>query len=145
LDLDDLGGEMVLIDWGHGPSSYSAEIASYPTHSMMSGKVSLTIIQESGTKHTDFKKRLVRLHQNPLIKPLPDAVEDAVAQDVADIPQVLSDIITSWDSGTSINNISSWWLGRCISERLHRSILHYRRSLLQYSRSLLHCSRSFAL
>jgi hypothetical protein len=68
-----------------------------------------------------------------------------VAQDVADIPQVLSDIITSWDSGTSINNISSWWLGRCISERLHRSILHYRRSLLQYSRSLLHCSRSFAL
>ena len=112
---------------------------------MMSGKVSLTIIQESGTKHTDFKKRLVRLHQNPLIKPLPDAVEDAVAQDVADIPQVLSDIITSWDSGTSINNISSWWLGRCISERLHRSILHYRRSLLQYSRSLLTFQGAFTV
>ena len=119
LDLDDLGGEMVLIDWGEGPVSHSAELATYPTHSMMSGKVTLTIIEESvGAKPSVFKKRLVRLHQNPLIKPLPDAVDDPVAQDVADIPQVLNDIISTWDSGSSINNISSWWLGRCISERL---------------------------
>ena len=79
----------------------------------MSGKVTLTIIEESvGAKPSVFKKRLVRLHQNPLIKPLPDAVDDPVAQDVADIPQVLNDIISTWDSGSSINNISSWWQGR---------------------------------
>lgn len=120
LDLDDLGGEVVLIDWGEGESSYSSDNAALQRHLMMNGQVTLTIAEESGSKQGVFKKRLVRLHQNPLIKPLPDAEVDPVAQDVADIPQVLSDIQTTWDAGQSINNISSWWLGRCIAQRLQQ-------------------------
>jgi hypothetical protein len=118
LDLDDLGGEVVLIDWGEGEATYSGENADLPRHTMMNGKVTLTIHEEAQGKTGVFKKRLVRLHQNPLIKPLPDAEDDPVAVDIADIPQVLSDIQTSWDDGQSINNISSWWLGRCLAKRL---------------------------
>ena len=119
LDLDDLGGEVCLIDWGEGEASFSSDNTNLPRHVMMNGKVTLVIAEESTTgKQPVFKKRLVRLHQNPLIKPLPDAEKDAVGQDVADIPQILSDIQTSWDAGTSINNISSWWLGKCITKRL---------------------------
>jgi len=75
---------------------------------MINGKVTLTIAEKSLNKTGVFKKRLVHLHQNPLIKPLPKAKADTVATHVADIPQVLSEIKTSWDDGQSFNNIAAW-------------------------------------
>ena len=119
LDLDDLGGEVVLIDWGsEGEATYSTDNFDLPQESVMNGMATLTIAEETPGKQGAFKKRLVRLHQNPLIKPLPACPKDPVAKDIADISQVLSDIQHDWDNQKSINNISSWWLGRCVAHRL---------------------------
>ena len=117
LDLDDLGGEIVLIDWGEGPASISNDTADLPRHSMMNGKVTLIISEESKKKML-FKKRLVRLAQNQLIKPLPKHEKDHVFKDISDIPQALSNIQSSWMSGESINNIASWCMGKAIIKRL---------------------------
>jgi hypothetical protein len=98
LDLDDLGGEIVLIDWGTGPASNSSLTTHLPIHTMMNGKLTLTVSEESPKNQEKFKKRLVPLHKNPLIEPLPNAEKDHVAKDISDIPQLLSEIQTSWDT-----------------------------------------------
>jgi len=118
LDLDDLGGEIVLIDWGAGPASYSSLTTHLPRHTMMNGKVTLTVSEESPKNQEKFKKRLVPLHKNPLIKPLPHAEKDHVAKDISDIPQVLSNIQTSWNETGCINRIASHTLGLVVQTRL---------------------------
>ena len=116
-DLDDLGGEVVLIDWGsEGEVTYSTDNFDLP-ESVMNGMATLTIAEETpgnqGPSRNVWYDCIRTPHQTPAACP-----KDPVAQDIADISQVLSDIQHDWDNQKSISNISSWWLGRCVAHRL---------------------------
>ncbi|EKX55458.1 hypothetical protein GUITHDRAFT_99235 [Guillardia theta CCMP2712] len=120
LDLDDLGGEVCLVDWGTGKATRSAMTEELPVHQLMDNKLTITLSQETLGKLGNFKKRLVRLHDNPLIKPLPPVYPDPVGKDIADIPYVLNKIQQDWDEGNSVNCITSWWFSRELIKRLKR-------------------------
>jgi hypothetical protein len=92
LDLDDLGGELCLLDWGGYDEcvrpSAAAPSSSLKPERMLGGRVSLTLVQESLMVHA-FAKRLVPLEGNPLVLPLPESLARPVAADLRDIPRVL--------------------------------------------------------
>ena len=92
LDLDDLGGELCLLDWGGYDKcvrpSAAAPSSSLKPERMLGGRVSLTLVQESLMVHA-FAKRLVPLEGNPLVLPLPESLARPVAADLRDIPRVL--------------------------------------------------------
>lgn len=118
LDLDDLGGEVILVDWGakppslatrHSPSvRYSAEHAkNYKTlvdadksvpprmcqrQEFFDGDLTITLFQEAVGKFDQFYKRLVPLVDNPLILPLPPLTKDPVGADIKDIPRAVAAI-----------------------------------------------------
>jgi len=118
LDLDDLGGEVILVDWGANPPSlatrhspsvrYSAEHAknykalvdadkSAPPRmcqrqEFFDGDLTLTLFQEAVGKFDQFHKRLVPLVDNPLILPLPPLTKDPVGADIKDIPRAIAAI-----------------------------------------------------
>mmetsp|Transcript_53860 Transcript_53860/g.128012 ORF Transcript_53860/g.128012 Transcript_53860/m.128012 type:complete len:1454 (-) Transcript_53860:172-4533(-) len=88
--------------------------------SVMGGKATVTLVQESLGKRAVFRKRMVHLAGNPLILPLPPAVPDAVGADIADIPAAMARIQDDWDSGNSFNRLTAWTLGRALCDRLRR-------------------------
>ena len=45
LDLDDLGGEICLIDWGKGPASYVPGSKELESCSIMNGEATLLLAQ----------------------------------------------------------------------------------------------------
>ena len=106
LDLDDLGGEVCLMDWGEGPPtmSASASTAAVPQWQMQ-GQVSLTLAHDSSLgDHRAFAERLVRLQNNEHMLPLPKAAADPVAQDIADIPRFMKSITDSFRTEGSLNS-----------------------------------------
>jgi hypothetical protein len=75
LDLDDLGGEIILLDWGK--KKYKNHPVSKPNrslmqHRLMNGDVYAIIHQESKSTNLDRQlyHRMTRLSRNELIKPL---------------------------------------------------------------------------
>lgn len=122
LDLDDLGGELCLLDWGNGPASVSQPNQQLTTHSMMDGKLSVTPVMLSHGMKTKFSQRLVALEDNPLVVPLPQGVKDPISQDIADIPKVLSNIQTDWNSSNSLNRLAAWNLGCQLKKRIRKKM-----------------------
>ena len=61
LDLDDLGGEAVLLDWG-GPRTENDPMVSVTAH------------QESQTTDSHVRDRLTQLDNNAFLRPLPLSV-----------------------------------------------------------------------
>ena len=100
LDLDDLGGEVCLLDWGSqgdttDVGSAAAPNKALPIHWMNYEEVSITLHEESLHKFGKFTDRLVPLEDNPLVLPLPKSLAtdmDPVATDLADIPRVVQGI-----------------------------------------------------
>ena len=75
LDLDDLGGEICLLDWGYGGDNEPA--VSPPNRNLafdklMGGAVSIVLLRQQSTMGLGVKlhKRLVQLEDNEFIKPL---------------------------------------------------------------------------
>ncbi|KAH8068469.1 hypothetical protein JL721_6607 [Aureococcus anophagefferens] len=120
LDLDDLGGEVCLLDWG-GPGTRpttSGGNDGVQTHYLAAGRVSYTLVQESLRHHT-LKRRLVPLERNPLILPLPRVAKEPVAADLADVPRVLQNIRDEWNDG-QLNRLAAWTLGKKLRARLEK-------------------------
>mmetsp|Transcript_44819 Transcript_44819/g.112412 ORF Transcript_44819/g.112412 Transcript_44819/m.112412 type:complete len:1579 (+) Transcript_44819:96-4832(+) len=152
LDLDDLGGESCLIDWGNkddlaqcpekppapltqnpadakhdtGASSMLMQKDGTPApkvcerHEFMDGDITLTLHQETKGKFKEFRHRLIPLVDNPLVLPLPPAVDDPVGADIRDIPKAVKQIQDDWKEGSGTNAIAAWWLGIEISKRLKK-------------------------
>lgn len=80
LDLDDLGGELALLDWGAGPPTAlgPAACAYLQQFPVMNGAATLTLLQEDLVA-PPFKTRLVHLDDEELVHPLPPTHADPVA------------------------------------------------------------------
>jgi len=130
LDLDDLGGEIVVLDWGVG--KYRTPPVSFPNHHLreyrlMKGKITAILHQESKSTKTNSElfHRMTKLSDNPLIRPLGPSTDDPVLTDIQDIPKVCKNIQEDWDShkaATSLNRLTAYNLSRCLRKRLEQHV-----------------------
>eukprot|EP00978_Attheya_sp_CCMP212_P016647 scaffold43793_cov58-Attheya_sp.AAC.2 len=127
LDLDDLGGEICLIDWGSRTYNYPATSPLnkiVERHTLMNGSVNVYLLQENrSTKLSpNLYTRMTRLTDNQFIKPLPPSYDDPVLHDIKDIPKVCNDIQNDWRNlnpeGISYNRLTAWNLARRLRVRL---------------------------
>jgi hypothetical protein len=126
LDLDDLGGEIIVLDWGG--KTYKKRPVSLPNrhlmeYKLMNGAVTAILFQESKTSKQDpqIYHRMTRLTRNRFIKPLETTSGDLVWNDIKDIPRICQEIQDEWQStkaATSLNRLTAYNLSRCLRERL---------------------------
>lgn len=95
-DLDDLNGEIVLLDWGGEGGDASPEVSvpnrDLPSYKLMNGKVSFVRILEGKTeieidRHLHHKMTLISPRDHEFMRPLPPDYDDPIAQDIRDIPR----------------------------------------------------------
>jgi hypothetical protein len=130
LDLDDLSGEVVLLDWGR--RKYMTPATSKPNekllvHELMNGSLDVILYQESKatTQDPQLHHRMTQLTRNRLIKPLRPEATDPVLADIRDIPKVCQSIQDEWKSdkaATSLNRLTAFNLSRCLRSRLESHI-----------------------
>lgn len=119
LDLDDLGGELCLLDWGQGQASSVTKALKVET--IPSSGVNVYFLEENLVHFEGFEKRLVPLQDNPLVLPLPQKIPNPVCADIMEIPKALSRIQDSFvHSSESLNRFSAWTLARKIDQRMNR-------------------------
>ena len=119
VDLDDLGGEVCLIDWGH-PSDCDIVSAPYrdlKRHVTMKGNTTLIFHDQNSTIDRPISAKTMMLEDNEGIKPLPEDSKDLVLTDIQDIPAVCKSIQDTWKSN-SLNILTSCHLKRCLRARL---------------------------
>jgi len=121
LDLDDLGGEICLLDWGYAGNdkpSISPPNRNLQVDKVMNNSVNLVLLHlsqvDSGKK---LAKRLTPLEHNEFIKPLLDDCADPVLLDIRDIPRVCQQIQDDWQT-VGLNRMTAWNLTSCIRERM---------------------------
>mmetsp|Transcript_5234 Transcript_5234/g.9361 ORF Transcript_5234/g.9361 Transcript_5234/m.9361 type:complete len:666 (-) Transcript_5234:2682-4679(-) len=123
LDLDDLGGEICLLDWGYGSDSEPA--VSPPNRhlsvdKLMGGGVNVVLFHLSIAGSTPLKtisQRLVVMENNEFIKPLLNDCDDPVLADIRDIPRICSNIQEDW-KGVGLNRMTACHLAHCVRERM---------------------------
>jgi hypothetical protein len=128
LDLDDLGGEICLLDWGEGGAAavaVSRPNASLQRNSLMDGKVTAILHQEGlAQSRSPLTRRMVKLQDNEFVLPLPPTSKDPVALDLSEIPRVLKALNDDWNNkpkGTiSLNRLTAWNLSKELKTRLRR-------------------------
>jgi hypothetical protein len=128
LDLDDLGGEILVLDWGR--QRYQTAPVSFPNqyleeYQLMNGKITAVLYQESKSTKMELFHRMTRLSGNPLIQPLQKSTDDPVLADIRDIPKVCKDIQDDWHSrraSTSLNRLTAFNLSRCLRKRLEMHV-----------------------
>jgi len=130
LDLDDLGGEIICLDWGS--SMYKSPAVSRPNrglvqHELMNGFVEAVIYQESKatTQDPQIYHRMTRLSRNRFIKPLQKEPEDLVLKDIRDIPKICRSIQDEWKSdcaSSSLNRLTAYNLSRSLRKRLEAHV-----------------------
>ena len=130
LDLDDLNGEICLIDWMNDENP----IVSPPNRkiqqfAVMGGKVKVVLTTEkmneqilTKTTNASLRARMTMLTNNSFVAPLPPSSNDPIRQDLRDIPLVCKNIQDDWnnkhDKMFSLNRLTALNLGRCIKERI---------------------------
>lgn len=120
LDLDDLGGEIALLDWGY---ACDAEPAISPPNrnlqveKLMNGSVNVVLLQQSKNQTNRLSKRLTLLENNEFIKPLLGDCKDPVLADIQDIPKICNNIQEDWRT-VGLNRMTAWNLANCIQERM---------------------------
>jgi hypothetical protein len=114
IDLDDLGGETALIDWGEGLASMAPGSTELKTTKVLNGTATITLAQEQLAAKS-FESRLVELTGNDLVLPLPSAVNDSVGADINDIPRALAAITESMDGE---NAMPTYCLGKQLMKRI---------------------------
>ena len=120
LDLDDLGGEIALLDWGFGEDtepSISPPNRDLRVDKLMGGAVNVVLLHQENTMSYDLHKRLVQLENNEFIMPLRDDSNDPVLSDIQDIPKICANIQTDWQD-VGLNRMTAWHLSQCIRQRL---------------------------
>lgn len=113
LDLDDLGGEVCLVDWGdalvgsesmniqkqvqmqHETSIHAKKIVqklNFCSIHGVSDTVKLICFQESMKSLYNLKKRMVCIQGNELVLPIPPTGDDIVGDDIHDTPRIIKNI-----------------------------------------------------
>ena len=129
LDLDDLNGEIALLDWGEGEDyalpAVSAPNRHLPVYKLMNGRLNLVLHQESkGTEAPlvlHHRMTLIDPADHELMKPLPSDTKDPILQDIRDIPRVCRAIQDDWrgfSTDTSLNRLTAWNLTKCLQKRM---------------------------
>lgn len=126
LDLDDLGGEIMVLDWGHKTCDtppVSRPNRNLVSYELMNGAVNVILYQESktATQPPLLYHRMTQLSRNSLIKPLRPESKDLILTDIQDIPKICEAIQDDWHSkkaATSLNRLTAYNLSRCIRKRL---------------------------
>lgn len=119
LDLDDLGGEICLLDWGFAGDT--APAISPPNRSLavekaMNGSVNVVLLHQNNSSKP-LAKRLTLLENNEFIRPLLDDCDDLVLADIRDIPRVCKQIQDDWRD-VGLNRMTAWNLANCIRARM---------------------------
>eukprot|EP00546_Thalassionema_frauenfeldii_P018867 CAMPEP_0178900374 /NCGR_PEP_ID=MMETSP0786-20121207/3439_1 /TAXON_ID=186022 /ORGANISM="Thalassionema frauenfeldii, Strain CCMP 1798" /LENGTH=1338 /DNA_ID=CAMNT_0020571373 /DNA_START=537 /DNA_END=4554 /DNA_ORIENTATION=+ len=130
LDLDDLNGEILLIDWGRGKfknAPLSKPNRHMEKHELMNGSVDVFLFHESKatTCYAELYHRMTRLTRNPFIQPLRADSQDPVMDDILDIPKICNSIQNEWKvdrAAKSLNRLTAYNLSRCLRERLEAHI-----------------------
>ena len=122
LDLDDLGGEICLLDWGYGGDdepAISPPNRSLPVDKLLGGAVSAVLLHLENvmSKSSKLKKRLVHIEKNEFVKPLLNDCSDPVLADIQDIPRICANIQEDWQD-VGLNRMTAWHLRACIQKRL---------------------------
>ena len=130
LDLDDLGGEIIVLDWG--VKKYQTPPVSFPNSHLeqfhlMNGKITAILHQESKSTKIDSElfHRMTKLSGNSLIQPLKEFTTDPVKTDIEDIPSVCKNIQDDWHSrraSSSLNRLTAFNLSRCLRRRLEQHV-----------------------
>jgi len=125
LDLDDVGGEICLIDWSGNTNAVSPPNRHINPHHVMYHKVALYLMQEtrSATQPKFLCHRMTKLTNNPLILPLKNDSDDTILQDLDDIPRICRAIQNDWRNANDnamfcLNRLTAVNLRRCLKERL---------------------------
>ncbi len=126
FDLDDLGGEIALLDWGYAGDNepaVSPPNRALPVCKLMGGAVNFITLHQENTmsKSSSVTKRLVALENNEFIKPLLDDCDDPVLGDIQDIPKICHNIQEDWKD-VGLNRMTSWHLMQCIKKRLNGKV-----------------------
>lgn len=131
LDLDDLGGEVCLLDWGE--NKFAIPPTSKPNSNLchfrlMNGTVTVVLSQESkmSPQSDIIYHRMTRLTRNRFVKPLQGVQDDPVLRDIADIPKICRSIQEDWrytsKASSSLNRLTAWNLSRCLRDRLEAHV-----------------------
>ena len=122
LDLDDLGGEVLLLDWSGKESSVSTPTDNVRQFRLLQGKLRVDLYQQTRSPQTNLHRRLTKLTGNPMIKKLPPkSVNDPILVDIRAIPRILKGIQAEWAPETptvSSNRLAAFTLGRALRTRL---------------------------
>lgn len=127
LDLDDLNGEVCLLDWGRQKfktSSVTAPNRFLPRYRLMNGKITVVMSQENDSvakKDQQLYHRMTRLTRNQFIKPLPEIGKDPVYTDIKGIPQACQEIQDDWTAQkakSSLNRLTAFNLAGCLRARM---------------------------
>ena len=122
LDLDDLGGEICLLDWGFSELPISAPNRNLTVNKVMNGTVSVVSLNLNKViKETNIHKRMILLENNEFIKPLLENEKDPVLADLRDIPKVCSQIQEDWHD-VGLNRMTAWNLANCIRSRINARV-----------------------
>ena len=104
LDLDDLGGEVALIDWTTFDLVSKEPVVKVSTH------------QESNISPR-FEDRIMPVHVQGAADKMQEMSSDPIVDDLHDIPTALQQLQTEWKSGGP-NRMAAWNLGRQLTRRL---------------------------
>mmetsp|Transcript_55168 Transcript_55168/g.165297 ORF Transcript_55168/g.165297 Transcript_55168/m.165297 type:complete len:1653 (-) Transcript_55168:851-5809(-) len=148
LDLDDLGGEICLLDWGgrkfRNPALSVPDRATAQKHRVMNGSMNVYLFQESSTAIHPGRllyHRMTRLTRNQFVRPLQPEAADLILKDIRDIPRVCQAIQDDWRGAgsrnyaphgvrpptqqgsskapnMSLNRLTAWNLARCLRKRM---------------------------
>lgn len=118
LDLDDLGGEVCLLDWGTGMPSACKSLRHFTPQPMMNSLLTVTSVPETPL----CPAQLLPIEDNEMVFPLPKNVPDPVGSDIKDIPQVLEKIQMDWRTAEGQNRAAAWSLTRALSKRLRQKV-----------------------
>lgn len=122
LDLDDLGGEICLLDWGYAGDiepAVSLPNRGLAVNKLMGGAVNVLLLHQANAmnKSSKLQNRLVHLENNEFITALLDDCDDPIKADIEDIPRICSNIQQDWQD-VGLNRMSAWHLAQCIKKRV---------------------------
>lgn len=127
LDLDDLGGEVCLIDFSTTAvvktSPVSCPHQNLAVHKFLNGRVRVVLWQQNrtGQPRDTLFHRCTQLGGNSFIQPLRNDPEDVVLSDIQRIPGVCEAIQKDWQNkcdGISFNRLTALNLSRSLVRRL---------------------------
>ena len=122
LDLDDLGGEICLLDWSSSEAVVSTPNRNLIMTKLMNGSVNGVLLHLNDLfQKPNLRRRMILLEDNEFVKPLIQNGIDPVLADIRDIPKICFNIQEDWH-GCGLNRMTAWNLANCIRHRLNARI-----------------------